>query len=424
MALLFFDGFDFYNGIQGMGGAKWDQGSFMGFFGGRWGGQSVQGGTSGSLFVPTWEGAFKFLPNISTAITGCAALFTGFAGGAASITHPFLWLSHDFTPQVSLWLDPSTQKVQVRRGRGQPGTSTAGPGTITTAAFGTAVVGAGTSFLSLHVGDIITVGSESRTIATITDDTHLTTNAWTGANTSASYNYMVSPVILGTAPFIPPLGLWFWIELKATMTTFDVHINGVSVVSGSGDLDPAGAGYFNQIHIAGLGNFGPNWYCDDLYVADDSGSINNDFLNEIRVQTQYAAGPGYKQEFIPATGSNHVAMLANIPWNSSAFIETGKHNSGVNVGDIDAYTISPFVINGGQIFGVQSNLFTRKDDVGPRTVKPTLHTADATNYTGNEFGLYSAYTYINKIWEVDPSTSSQWDLTNLNAAQFGIKVQS
>jgi len=66
---------------------------------------------------------------------------------------------------------------------------TTGTGTITTASTGTAVTGVGTQFLNtFKVGDAITANSETRTIETITDDTHLTTTAaWLNANSGVAY---------------------------------------------------------------------------------------------------------------------------------------------------------------------------------------------------------------------------------------------
>jgi hypothetical protein len=65
---------------------------------------------------------------------------------------------------------------------------TAGVGRITTTASGTAVVGTGTQFTNtFKLGNTITANGETRTIVTISNDTHLTTNAWTNTNTNVAY---------------------------------------------------------------------------------------------------------------------------------------------------------------------------------------------------------------------------------------------
>ncbi len=73
-------------------------------------------------------------------------------------------------------------------------TGTAVTGTCTNSASGTAVTGSGTQFLTeFRIGDTITMNAETRTIATITSDTALTTDAWTGANAGATATRAATP---------------------------------------------------------------------------------------------------------------------------------------------------------------------------------------------------------------------------------------
>lgn len=66
--------------------------------------------------------------------------------------------------------------------------ATTGPGTVTTTAGGTTVVGVGTQFLNtFKVGDTLTVSGETRTISAIASDTSMTTDAWTGAFAGLAY---------------------------------------------------------------------------------------------------------------------------------------------------------------------------------------------------------------------------------------------
>jgi len=73
-----------------------------------------------------------------------------------------------------------------------------GSGLVSTTASSGTVTGSGTSFLNtLGIGDIITVGNESRTISAIASDTSLTTDAWTNNNTSQTfYQYKQNDFII------------------------------------------------------------------------------------------------------------------------------------------------------------------------------------------------------------------------------------
>lgn len=79
-------------------------------------------------------------------------------------------------------------------------------GTVTTTSLGTAVVGVGTSFTtSLVVGATITVGSETHSVTAITDNTHLTTAAWTNAYSGATFTASNMGTYLNTMQPYPVL---------------------------------------------------------------------------------------------------------------------------------------------------------------------------------------------------------------------------
>lgn len=362
MSLVFFDGFDFYNSLSGMSGEKWNPGMNAFSTGGRWGGQAIQPPASGSLFVPMWDGIVKTVPTHNTYIVGFAAYF-----GSLSISeHPFFYFANSSTPMVSLWINPTTHQLEIRQWRGRGNSPS--------------------------------------------DD---------NANSPVG-----PPVILASTTTDVPLGLWFYVEFKYVVgSTVEMRINGSVAATG---VDGAGVGNINQIHVCGIGRFGPNWACDDLCVLDDQGTFNTDYLGEVRVQTQYPSTAGYRTDFIPNTGNDHIAMLTNY---YHPGIDTGNNNHSMNPGDIDSYAFSSFAVRpGGHIYGVQSNIAVRKDDVGSRVIKPTMHINTAgpglQDYTGDAYGLYSSYTVTEKIWEKNPATDTQWQLTDLNATEFGVKMQS
>jgi hypothetical protein len=49
--------------------------------------------------------------------------------------------------------------------------------------------------------------------------------------------------------------------------------------------------------------------------------------------------------------------------------------------------------------------------------------SNSTDYDDSSQAIASTdYLFINRISEVDPNTSAAWTDTNLNSAEFGIKV--
>lgn len=79
---------------------------------------------------------------------------------------------------------------------------------------------------------------------------------------------------------------WNYIEFKVKISdsvgTWDVQVNGVSVMSGGpGNTDETGAGRPCHLRFGHAGGLALDF--DDLYILDDQGSVNNDFLGDVLV---------------------------------------------------------------------------------------------------------------------------------------------
>jgi hypothetical protein len=112
-------------------------------------------------------------------------------------------------------------------------------------------------------------------------------------------------------------------------------------------------------------------------------------------------------------------MVKNHP---ISYAETGYYNYSGTVGAKDLYSIENFTVSG-EIFAVQENISFRKDDVGNRNMSTLLRT-DSQEFEGDPVACFSDYTYAGTIWEDNPSTGGAWALTDLNLAEFGVKIKS
>ena len=351
MAIVFFDGFDFYTGLDGSGAKKWDQGSggSIGLTPGRFGGQSLTLRGSGNLFVSTWNGAVKTITPTSEVVVGFAMRVAG-----GPFEHPFLLFMDGSAVQSSLWIDPDTTTITVRTGRG----------------------------------------------TSITDST------------------------LGDSGFVPPYTLWFYLEVKMQIGnpgSFELRVNGTTVLTGSGvQTQQTGNPTLNKIGLAGPTQFGTAVAVDDMFLVDTQDGIGTtDFIGEVRVQTKYPDADGFQNDFLRSQGSVNASNVNTVP---ISYTENGKYNYSGTVGAKDLYSIANFTVSG-TIFAVQENVSFRKDDVGNRNICPLLRTA-STEFEGTSVACYSDYTHTAKIWENNPSNNLPWTLTDLNLAEFGIKVKS
>ena len=249
------------------------------------------------------------------------------------------------------------------------------------------------------------------------DDSTKTIKVMTGLGTQ------LTDYPLGDTGFVPPLTLWFYIEVKVLIGNpgaVEIHVNGQSIATFTGiQTQQTGNASFTKIGLSGEIPYShDSIFIDDLYVVDTQDSVGYlDFLGEVRVQTKYPDADGFQTDFLRSTGTVN-AQNANVA--VTDYAEHGIYNFSGAVGAKDLYSIGNFTISG-TIFAVQENLSFRKDDVGNRSIAPIMRTA-STLHTGTSVSCYSDYTYTGKIWENNPHTLLPWTLTDLNSAEFGITV--
>jgi hypothetical protein len=226
---------------------------------------------------------------------------------------------------------------------------------------------------------------------------------------------------LETSSALISIDTWYYIELKVyihdTGGTYDVNLNGSNELSGSGvDTKYSGSAGANQVRVGGYA-FTRYPRFDDIYVCDNTGSIANDFLGDVRVEALLPNGAGNSSDFTASAGSNYQCVDETPPnWEDYVYDDT--------VGNHDTYTFDNMSTVEGDIYGVQSNMFAKKSSAGTRTVKTVIR-SDGADYTpGSEHTLGDSYVYYVDTFEDDPDTSAAWTIAGVNAAEFGPKVES
>jgi len=229
--------------------------------------------------------------------------------------------------------------------------------------------------------------------------------------------------LLGTSSATIPMNAWVYLEIKLfindTTGTFEVLLGGASILSYSGDTKSSST--LSTAQTISIGNYGtnarPNFYLDDFYICDGTGSTNNTFLGDVRVDTIYPTGAGASGQF---TGVGDTANLyANVddptPDGDSTYnySNTAGNNDSFVCGDITALSST--------IYGVQTNLIARKDDAGTRTMAAQSRVS-GTSYAGSTQSLADSYVDLTQIWEINPATSTAWTEAAINDAEFGYKV--
>jgi hypothetical protein len=243
-------------------------------------------------------------------------------------------------------------------------------------------------------------------------------------NTDLSISVRRSSTALGTsaAGVIPGNG-YAYVEFKCnihdTTGSYDVRINNVSVLSGTNkDTRNGATGVINTVGI----NFPViNMYFDDFYVCDTAGSVNNDFLGDVRVDAYLPNGNGNSSQFVGSDAdSTNNYLLVDDPTDiddDTTYVESST------VSNKDTYAIADMSHVPSTIHGVQVCASAKKDDAGARTMAIVTRSG-GTDYDSSAYSISTSYLVYRNIRETDPNTSSAWSKTNLNSAEFGVKVSA
>lgn len=234
--------------------------------------------------------------------------------------------------------------------------------------------------------------------------------------------------LLGTASHAPIVAnSWHYYEMKVAFHgstgTVDVQLDGVNVLSLTGQNTRQSANnYANRLLIGGAANAqsltggsGFTFDYSDLYLCDNSGSLNNSFLGDVRIQTLYPTGAGNYTQFTPSTGSN---------WqNVDDATENGDtdYNASATLNQIDSFATSDLATGTLAPKAVQQVLVARKDDAGLRAVAPLMRISSA-DYLGTALSLGVSYQTAFQLYETNPATSAAWAASEVNGLELGYKV--
>lgn len=223
--------------------------------------------------------------------------------------------------------------------------------------------------------------------------------------------------LASTTEFILPPASFVYIEMKAvfhnTAGSIEIRVNGVTVLSYSGDTTSTANAYANRLDITATSS---NFMLDDLYVCDGTGTANNDFLGDMRVDTLLPTADGTYSAFTPSTGTSHYAAVDDMP------LDTADYVSGTTVGSRDSYVMSDLaMLPGSDIAGVAVFGVFAKDDNGIKNATTMLRSG-GTNYDGVTFPLSATAKCLGKIYEKNPNGDVAWTESAVNGLEAGAVV--
>lgn len=214
---------------------------------------------------------------------------------------------------------------------------------------------------------------------------------------------------------------FFYVELNAyiddTVGSYAVQVDGVAVSGMSAtNVDTRNAGVDGWGRVIWQGNGTVNPVLDDLYVCDGTGSSNNTFLGDTRVDAWYPSGTGSSSMSTPVNGANVAATIDETPVATAP----DDYNQLVNVNDYDLVNLGN--LNAGQVpYGMEVFALARKADAGIGNIQMLVRYS-GVDYPGSAVGLDVSNKYLPRvIFSRLPDNSGPWTEAAFNGIEVGYK---
>lgn len=317
-----------------------------------------------------------------------------------------------------------------------------------------------------------------------------TCNVKLGVNNSMQLVLFVNTGVVATSSTSLHANTWEYIEVEFEFTgsagsgncIVTVKVEGVTLISAT-TTSVSGGGFqpfYSGIKIGSV-DFGfPSglyMYICDLYMCDNTGSVNNTYLGDVSVLAKYPTANGstnqYTNHWASWAGTTAYAVGQQIKdsnnniqrvtvagtsggstptWATTGGVTTtdgsvtwivvgsGSNPGAANwmavsepfadddnsyvadatVGHIDLYTFQSTTAS--SILAAVVNLRAEKDDSASRAIRAECKSSSTSADSGTDIPMTMGYAGYQGLFEVDPNTSSAWTTSNLNSAQFGIKT--
>lgn len=222
------------------------------------------------------------------------------------------------------------------------------------------------------------------------------------------------------------LDTWFYFEarvkISATVGEVEVRINGSTIINVTGTDVRNNSDTVDTLQITGGGNTaGIYQRIDDLYICDDAGSTCNTFLGDVRIDAYLPAANGNSSGFVGSDADstdNYLLVDETSPDSDTTYVQSNTASAK------DTYAFTEMSHTPQSIIATQLCAMGKKTDAGTRPIHLVTRSGSTDYDTATALNFGTDYQVKRKVDEIDPATAAAWTKSNLNNAEFGIKVVS
>ena len=218
---------------------------------------------------------------------------------------------------------------------------------------------------------------------------------------------------------------WYFMEALATLDDtagrVAVKLNGTTVFDVTG-LDTKNGGTKTVFDAFRVGhqygnNDGNHLYWDDMYLLNGAGTVNNNFLGDISVETLLPNGDGSSSQWVGSDGDsvNNYLLVDEATPDTTDYVQAGA------AGLRDLYAMTDLAATSGPVYGVITSAYARASANAGVPVKPAIKSA-GTVATGAAVTQTTSWWPVFGVFELDPATSAAWAISAINAMEVGVEV--
>jgi hypothetical protein len=213
------------------------------------------------------------------------------------------------------------------------------------------------------------------------------------------------------------VNVWAYVEVKikcsSSAGTVDVRVNGVSRLSLTGQNTKNGTDNYHNVAVIGCSNY---FVIADVYVLDNTGTLNNDFLGNVKVVPLFPSGDTATLQWTPSAAGTHYTLV-----NETKDDDDTSYVQDATSGQVDlwSYQSAPAL---GAIVGIQVNTTCRDTDANNFSLITRVVSGATVSNDSAQAVNTTSYVSKKRVVETDPNTGGAWGASGLNAAQFGVVV--
>lgn len=214
-------------------------------------------------------------------------------------------------------------------------------------------------------------------------------------------------------------GVWHWIEIDITVAnagSVDVYIDGVLAMTGTGDTQNEPDVRVERVYWWGSSTSDHEYAA--AYLMDTTGTVNTARLGPFDIEAVTPDGDGTTNDFTPLSGLTNYEMVDDAtPDDATTYV------SSTTLNHKDLYTHSALTSDWNDVYAVQVNALMRKMSGGERLMR-MLARSVATETESAAFGPSIDWSGDRQIIEQDPNGPTDWTVSAVNAAEFGVTIEA